>query len=427
MFLSKLDFITFMMSDTKMITKFEAVPNEILFHCFQYLSNAIHLFYSFDRLNDRFNRLIRSIRLHINFENVNKTMFDEFYTNISSNPNILDQIYLFQVLNNEEYLPCNTFFSYISLKQLTNLQKFESTVPLLHQSSGAKNINVHSKLKIKRTDLLSCKLRILSLPTTDWQILEDMPYSTTITRVKIAPNPSNVLNHLLEHLPQLEYLHVEFLYYFYDDDIKCTTTPSGLRLKQLIIDDFKGYFECLEKLLKTQTPNLKRLKVSASNNQEIIDAPRWERLITSSLPYLSRFQFIFTYSSQKSRPTKIIDLFQSFQTSFWQKQHQWLTEYTLEDYSGMIYTIPYFSNTFVLRSNSQRSSKSSTRFTNVVNLIIDKEVSEVTSKYYFPNITSLTFDRWDDSSDSMDSDIKIKKLANLRNLQHLQCQYCFAK
>ena len=415
--------ITFMMSDTKVVMKFELLPDEILLHCFEYF-NAIHLFYSFNRLNDRFSHLIRSIRLHINFENVNKTMYDEFCDNISSNPNILDQIYSFRVLNNEEYLSCNTFFSYISLKQLTNLQKFESMIPLLRQLSPPKDTYIHYPyLQIKLTDLLSCKLRILSLPNTYWKNLEEMPYSTTITSVKITIDSSKVLNHLLEHLPQLEYLHVKYPAFGYHDNVKSVITSCSLSLKQLTIENFRDRFEYLERLLKTQTPNLKRLRMAASDNLEIIDAPRWERLITSSLPYLSHFQFIFTYSVRNSQLMIIFDLFQPFQTSFWQKQHHWFTEYILEDSSAMIFTTPYFSDTFVLRSNSQKPSNSSTPFKNVVNLIIQK-LSPVTANYFFPNMTSLRFD-W--SNDSIVCPINIKRVANLYNLQQLQCQCGFAE
>jgi hypothetical protein len=35
-----------------------------------------------------------------------------------------------------------------------------------------------------------------------------------------------------------------------------------------------------------QTPNLKHLTISSSNNVDMIDAHQWERLITFALPYL---------------------------------------------------------------------------------------------------------------------------------------------
>jgi hypothetical protein len=49
--------------------KLELLPNEILIECFRYL-NAYDLFYSFDKL-------IRHIPLCIDFENINKLLFDK--------------------------------------------------------------------------------------------------------------------------------------------------------------------------------------------------------------------------------------------------------------------------------------------------------------------------------------------------------------
>jgi len=57
------------------IRRFEDLPNKILLEYLKYL-NALNLFYSFDDLNKRFCKLIRSTNLHLNFENVTKTRQD---------------------------------------------------------------------------------------------------------------------------------------------------------------------------------------------------------------------------------------------------------------------------------------------------------------------------------------------------------------
>ena len=58
------------------MTKFETLPNEILFHCFQFF-DAFDLFNAFDGLNLRFNQLIRQIPLQLNFESIRKVIFDQ--------------------------------------------------------------------------------------------------------------------------------------------------------------------------------------------------------------------------------------------------------------------------------------------------------------------------------------------------------------
>ena len=65
------------MSDIQGMMNFERLPNEILIECFEYL-NIFEIFYSFDRLNSRFYKLIRNIQLQLNFENIPKTLFDQF-------------------------------------------------------------------------------------------------------------------------------------------------------------------------------------------------------------------------------------------------------------------------------------------------------------------------------------------------------------
>jgi hypothetical protein len=58
--------------------KFELLPNEIFVECFQYL-NAPDIFHSFDQLNHRFSKLIRSNPLHLNFDNMNKLIFNQIF------------------------------------------------------------------------------------------------------------------------------------------------------------------------------------------------------------------------------------------------------------------------------------------------------------------------------------------------------------
>ncbi|CAF4088429.1 unnamed protein product, partial [Adineta steineri] len=54
--------------------KFELLPNEILLDYFRYF-NALDLFYAYDGLNDRLNKLIRILPLHLNFQYANKSKF----------------------------------------------------------------------------------------------------------------------------------------------------------------------------------------------------------------------------------------------------------------------------------------------------------------------------------------------------------------
>ena len=71
-----------------MMNNIEVLPNEILLRCFQYL-HAYEIFYSFIQLNYRFNQLIKSIPLYVDFQNTsNKLFFEQI-----CDPVIKNQIY----------------------------------------------------------------------------------------------------------------------------------------------------------------------------------------------------------------------------------------------------------------------------------------------------------------------------------------------
>ncbi|CAF3802779.1 unnamed protein product [Rotaria sp. Silwood1] len=81
----------------------------------------------------------------------------------------------------------------------------------------------------------------------------------------------------------------------------------------------------------------------------------WQNLIITSLPYLNNFEFKFICSCKDDNT--IINKFEQFQTSFWQEQHFWNTEYILNNDLAYIFTIPYSSNTYVLTSSTNRFYK----------------------------------------------------------------------
>ncbi|CAF3430040.1 unnamed protein product [Rotaria sp. Silwood2] len=101
--------------------KFELLPNEILFICFEYL-NVFDIFYSFDQLNDSFSKFIRNIRFQLNFENVQKAIFDKFCTKIKLNPEIKNQIYSLKLSNKNTCGQINAFLSIFSFKEFSYLR-----------------------------------------------------------------------------------------------------------------------------------------------------------------------------------------------------------------------------------------------------------------------------------------------------------------
>jgi hypothetical protein len=49
-----------------MITIFEDLPNEILINILEYIASPVAVYYSFNKLNHRFDIILRSVRLNLN-------------------------------------------------------------------------------------------------------------------------------------------------------------------------------------------------------------------------------------------------------------------------------------------------------------------------------------------------------------------------
>lgn len=90
------------MSDSSTVMELETLPNEILLDCFKYLT-AVHILYAFDQLNFRFTELIRKIPLHVNFQYVRKSIFDQICAKSLSNPKIKNKIISLKLSNKDTY------------------------------------------------------------------------------------------------------------------------------------------------------------------------------------------------------------------------------------------------------------------------------------------------------------------------------------
>jgi hypothetical protein len=238
------------------------------------------------------------------------------------------------------------------------------------------------------------------------------------------------LCHLFKYLSRLQYLSIGIL--DIGDDILTIdqlhlTNNHAVHLKRLVIDDFRDEFDLLEILLQ-RTPNLKQLTIHATDNIKMIDACRWERLITASLPCLNVFNFTFGVTFEDN-DNDVSDRFQQFQTEFWHQQHHWYTEWELDKNTLLVYTTPYILNKYVVTPNTKRycnaSINSLMTFKNVTDLTLFIGAITDTCQYHFPNVQSLEID-----NDRVDENytypflktkhiLSLKSIVNLWNLTHL--------
>ncbi|CAF1240973.1 unnamed protein product [Adineta steineri] len=326
--------------------KFELLPNEILLDYFGYF-NALDLFYAYDGLNYRLNKLIRTLPLHLNFQYANKSKFIEFCRTMSLNEELKNRIYSLHLSNQEIDFQIEAFLSFFSLNQFTNLQSLSIT-----------EINFTDSTKIIFMLSSISKLQTLSIISSPF-LFNAINETLFIKNLTISYCFLTKLYQLLQHMPILKYLNIQCLNddgYSYDTN-RLNDTPCAIHLKELIIENLQCRLMNFEIFVK-EIPNLQILTISARNNNDMFDANLWEQLIRILLAHLITFNFNFG-CIYKDHYNIILN---KFQTNFWRKQYKCFTEYMADKKSIFIYTTPYISNKFRLTSSTTRYN----------NTIIDK-------------------------------------------------------
>ena len=407
-----------------MVTKFEVLPNEILIQCFQYL-NAPYLFHSFDQLNHRFNDLIHHIPLHMNLsEDLGKSILDNFCIKMLLNSKIKDQVYSLNLPSLEDNdhagLRTNRFLSFFPLEDFVNLRKFKANVYVNFLSIGTISWDFDRIAMLDFSVVAFPKLRALSLSRLHERSKNLESFRLSITSLTLEICEFNDFYWLSQHAPMLQHLHLCRLYGS-DCFVNKPMKEPFPYLKKLIIDDFiYASFDRFETFIKF-TPNLENLTISV-DKKDLIDAARWERLITRSLLSLNTFQFKFSCSRYNVELDIMIPKLEEFQSDFWRKTHYWFTTYAIADDSICIYTIPYVSNKYELKSNYERHrnylTNNSDTFINVTNLKLSCKILKKKCEDYFSNVTSLELEG-DSNSLTIEEIECLKKIVNPFHLKQL--------
>jgi len=407
-----------------MVTKFEVLPNEILTQCFEYL-NAPYLFHSFNQLNHRFNDLIRRIPLCINLkEDLAKSTFENFCAKMSSNPGIKDQVYSLNLPSMEDNdhagLRTNRFLSFFPLEDFVNLRKFKANVYVNFLPTGTISWEFNRVALLDFSMVSFPELRTISLSRLHGRSKNLESFRLSITSLTLEISAFRDFYWLSQHTPMLQHLHLCRLYGS-DCFVNKPMKESFSYLKKLIIDDYiyasLDEFELFVKF----TPNLENLTISA-NQKELINAARWKQLITRSLLSLNTFQFKFSCSRYKLELNTMIPKLEEFQSDFWRKEHHWFTEYAIANDSICVYTIPYVSNKYELKSNYERHrnylTNNSDTFINVTNLKLSCKILKKKCEDYFSNVTSLELEG-DSNSLTIEEIECLKKIVNPFHLKQL--------
>ncbi|CAF1268820.1 unnamed protein product [Rotaria sordida] len=430
--------------------KFEFLPNEIFIDCFEYL-NAPDLFRAFDGLNYRFQKLITNIPLGLNFQHINKSMFDQFCDRMIANPGIKSKIVSLKLSNdNDTCGEINSFLSLFSLNEFPNLQsltlieierdEMERVALMLSSLSNLHYFHCHSFVYIIDTIVTVLptlkevrKLTLRDFFTRPLSTLE----STSIKYLTMYLCDEDRINILFKFAPNLKYFNIELLRKrsdAVDQNYKGIYTPAN-SLIQFHLNAVSGMnFDDIERLFK-QTPKLKILALSIDcPNIETINTDRWQNLILSVLPHLKVFKFDFQVNLSGEEINGIHNKLEQFQNDFWIKQHRWYTAYEIIGDKVYIFTIPYFKKKFTLPYgtqlfyNNNTSIDKSKLFDNVKELTLCLSPILKYSDITFSNVESLqltTTTSGLNAKDIRSFDVTdfieyLKKSINLSKIKHLQ-------
>ena len=429
---------------------FELLPNEILIISFQYL-NAPDLFNAFDELNYRFQTLITNIALSLNCQYVKKTTFDQFCQRMLANPEMKTQIISLQLSNlADTFGQISSFLSLFSLNEFPNLRSL--TLMLIHDNESEKITSMLPSLSnISYFYCDSCEKidTILSvLPLSNLRKLNIAKHDacslptqnpTLITHLSVYRCDLDDFNKIFTSAPMLKYFKVAYArrkLTVSKNEIDLTNHVA-IYLTQLNLRAFVYGYNAIETIFK-QTPNLKILTLLIrSVKQDIIDANRWRNLISTVLPQLYIFKFLFNCSRRSRNQIKptahdVSELYKQFQADFWIQQHHWYTAYELKQDRMSIFTIPYLKNYYELTCDIELYCNNplidrSKLFDNVTQLTLSVNVKLENFKLKFSNIKLLILqneyysirNRVNSSSEIILIEF-LKNNVNLLKLKHLE-------
>ncbi|CAF4036805.1 unnamed protein product [Rotaria sordida] len=359
---------------TKIISKFEHLPNELLLDILGYCRPR-DLFISLFNLNHRLNTLIYSQSINIDLGNaLPKYLLDVYYKSVLYNAR--EQIHCLRlsdtygrmkrfVINNKQ-LEINFEIRKNILNQVKYLILWDPIMTSLHEilnyANNLEYLHVTSIGTARQTPNFSDRLlkRLFEMKTLKRLYLAlhdsiifntDIDINTSVVHLTLNGCYMQHLAPLLRRLPNIQKLNImcynrpnlysvnpeNFDYSLYDGLTDCVPYLTHLVLHIT----HTPFFEI--KILLQQLSKLIKLSFSSLLIDDYSNGLNWENIIENHLPNLQKFS-LFINEAQIPTRTQIdlIKMIQSFSSPFW---HRWpvVIEYYIDSISKkhlMLYTLP---------------------------------------------------------------------------------------
>ncbi|CAF3730249.1 unnamed protein product [Rotaria sordida] len=400
----------------------ENLTDELLFEIFDYL-DTYHIYKGFYYLNKRFKNIFinSTIPEAINILPMSKSNFENYYINI-----ILPNRYRINLLRLTNPFTLDAIFSppsiiveFIHLETLIldnvqskNLDKFFYCLRSLTKFHSL-TLSIADNIEFLN-DIFSNVLRLSKLKYCKiiYQTKHDeTPFSpsfTTYNRSSIeyliinGRFPFDSLNNLLCCLPRLRHLSMDS---FYKSSFRDLDEDLPLiELKYLKYASLKfGYFirfDDFEHLAKKFFYHVQTLRLTTNDDEQYLNAKRWQKLIVSVMPYLCIFDINHHGSIQNNNFT-YHDIINRFNSSFWLENEWFFThrhEWSERLDCGIFYSINQYRRQeykFCWEFENQICPNiQETRLNSIKHLSIYGKQATNNSVSYFPNVTQLTIEHY---------------------------------
>jgi len=319
------------------MTKFEDLPNEVIYEMFDYL-DICHVFESFFYLNTRFQYLLINcpLILKVDLSCISKSRFEDCCTyliqpNIHqiisfhfSNPLTIDLFVSLFCLNSSFIKLESVVFNQINFEKLESILINFSLLPRLYSLTISNNIEVCDSSRIYHL--------IFNLPVLKYCIISPKFYGGSLSLYPAKDGNSSIeylsinrhcsLNQfltLLSYTPKLRRLSNLSISETGDTNLN-NLSMICQKLIHISLKLWRMSFESFKYLSSKLFIHLEILNICTRADDYYLIAERWEQLIINSMPNLRIFDFQHYWepvdNSNREQDT-YHTLIQRFTSSFW--------------------------------------------------------------------------------------------------------------
>lgn len=341
-------------------TQFEEISNEIIYEIFEYL-DTYYIYQGFSDLNIRFSNLLyqTSLPLNIDISFLSKSNLTSYHTNfILPNINRIHSLRLWSLSMLEYILSSDENINqFIEIKSLVlNLTISNNIFDRLIFLPKLSSLIINQTTCLTNNGYINCNF-IFSLHTLKYFKISSQEHIHFDLSSNI-PSKSNSLEHLvinggfdlyelprlLLFLPHLSRLSINYLHCS-NSNLKgklLSQIPNKLTHVNLTLKNVQ--FNQFESFLINLFHRIQVFRISTNFDREYLNANRWERIISSSIPDLRIFDIQhLVYIRDENLEQIYNEQIKNFSSSFWKERGWYFQQQNCEE------NIPKYSLFFSIR------------------------------------------------------------------------------